>query len=235
MILTMTIKPALDIIIFKRSPKSIKNTKENALPILSASVGLTRYRVVEEVPDSLIREIPEQLSKFAFQDIDHTSEERSFGWVNFDDMLDDKWSMSPPEKGQYFTFSLRLDTRRIQPAVLKKHYQIALNHEMAEAKKEGKNFISRDRKKEIKDQVTLKLRARSLPIPAVFEVVWNVPENRIFLATTNSKIMDMFEEYFNNTFDLNLEPLTPFFLAMETLGEEAVQKLESLDPTYFVG
>ncbi len=38
-----------------------------------------------------------------------------------------------------------------------------------------------------------------------------------------------------STFELTLEPLTPFFLAMEMLGEEAVQKLESLDPTYFVG
>lgn len=205
------------------------------MPILSASVGLTRYRIVEEIPDTLIREIPELLTKFAFKDIDHTAEERSFGWVNFDDMLDDKWSVSPPEKGEYFTFALRLDTRRIQPAVLKKHLQIALNHEMAEAKKEGKNFISRDRKREIKDQVTLKLRARSLPIPAIFDVVWNVPENRLYLATTNAKVMDMFEQYFDDTFQLNLEPLTPFFLAMDKLGEEAVQKLESLDPTIFVG
>ena len=205
------------------------------MPILSASTGITRYRILEEVSDELIREIPEKLAKFAFMDIDHTAEERSFGWVNMDDMLDDKWAVSPPEKAQYFTFSMRLDTRRIQPAVLKKHFQIALNHELAEAKKEGKNFISRDRKREIKEQVTLKLRARSLPIPAVFDVVWNVPENRVYLAATNTKVMDLFTDHFSETFELTLEPLTPFFLAMEILGEEAVQKLESLDPTYFVG
>ncbi|SMF40118.1 recombination-associated protein RdgC [Desulfovibrio gilichinskyi] len=205
------------------------------MPILSASVGLTRYRILEDIEDDLIRSIPNLLVKYAFKDIDNTAEERSFGWVNMDDMLDDKWSVSPPEKGQYHTFSLRLDTRRIQPAVLKKHLQIALNYELEEAKKEGKNFISRDRKREIKDQVTLKLRARSLPIPAVFDVVWNIPENRLYFACTNSKVLDMFEEYFSDTFELTLEPLTPFFLAMEILGDDAAQKLESLDPTYFVG
>ncbi len=204
------------------------------MPILSTSVGLTRYRVLEEVEDDLIRSIPDLLVKFAFKDIDHTAEERSFGWVNMDEMLDDKWNISPPEKGQYYTFALRLDTRRIQPAVLKKHLQIALNHELEEAKKEGKNFISRDRKRELKDQVTLKIRARSLPIPAMFDVVWNVPDNKIYFTCTNSKVMEMFEEYFTDTFNLTLEPLTPFFLAMNMLGEDAAQKLESLDPTYFV-
>ena len=205
------------------------------MPILSASTGLTRYRIVEDVQDNFIRQLPELLKKFSFKDIDHTAEERSFGWVNMDDMLDEQWRISPPEKGQYFTFSLRLDTRRTQPAVLKKHLQIALNYELEEARKEGKNFISRDRKREIKEQVTLKLRARSLPIPAVFDIVWNVPENRVYLTSSNSKVMELFEDYFETSFALNLEPLTPFFLAMDILGEEAAQKLESLDPTYFVG
>jgi len=74
------------------------------LPILSASVGLTRYRILDEVSDDLIREIPERLTKFAFKDIDHTAEERSFGWVNMDDMLDDKWAVSPPGESTIFHF-----------------------------------------------------------------------------------------------------------------------------------
>lgn len=204
------------------------------MSILAASCGLTRYRVIEEVTDEVLRQIPEKLQQFKFIDIDDTAEERSFGWTNFDDMLDMEWRQSPPEKADYLAFALRLDTRRIQPAVLKKHFTIALNRELAQAKEQGKNFVGRERKREIKEQVTLRLRAKSLPIPAVFDVVWDASNNRIYIDTTNAKAKALFEDYFTLTFDLHLEPLTPFFLAMDILGEEAAGKLENLDPTIFV-
>ena len=204
------------------------------MSILSASLGLTRYRVIEDVPRELLQNVPDQLKKFAFQDIDDTSDERSFGWANVDDMLDTAWTASPPEKGAVFAFSLRLETRRIQAAVLKKHYNMALKAELAKAKEQGKNYLSRDRKREIKDQVTLKLRARSLPVPAVFDVVWDPAANRVYLATTNAKARSLFEDCFQMTFDLHLEPLTPFYLAQETLGEAATKRLENLEPTRFV-
>lgn len=204
------------------------------MSILSASLGLTRYRIIEDVPDELLRQVPEKLQQFCMVDIDGTADERSFGWTNMDDMLDLNWTQSPPEKGQYLTFSLRLDTRRIPPAVLKKHNTIALNKELAHNKEQGKNFVSRDRKKEIKEQVTLRLRARTLPIPAVFDIIWNPSENRVYLATTNAKVRALFEDYFTLTFDLHLEPLTPFFMAMDVLGEDAAPKLENLEPTIFV-
>lgn len=204
------------------------------MSILSASLGMTRYRIIEDVPNELLQEIPEKLKQFCMVDIDGTADERSFGWTNIDDMLDMNWAQSPPEKGEYFTFKLRLDTRRIPPAVLKKHNTIALNKELEHNKEQGKNFVSRDRKREIKEQVTLKLRARSLPIPAVFDVIWNPTANRVYLDTTNAKVRSLFEDHFALTFDLHLEPLTPFFMAMEELGEEAAPRLEGLDPTIFV-
>ncbi|MDD3312184.1 recombination-associated protein RdgC [Pseudodesulfovibrio sp.] len=204
------------------------------MSILAASLGLTRYRIIEEVPSELLSQVPEKLRQSCFVDIDGTADERSFGWTNIDDMLDVNWTQSPPEKAAYFAFKLRLDTRRISPAVLKKHLTIEINKELARNKEQGKNFVSRDRKREIKEQVTLRLRARTLPVPAVFDVIWNPPANRVYLDTTNAKVRALLEDYFALTFDLHLEPLTPFFAAMDALGEEAAPRLESLDPTIFV-
>ena len=149
-------------------------------------------------------------------------------------MLDVAWRVSPPEKAHYLAFSLRLETRRVQPAVFKKHYQIALKAETAKAKEQGKNFLSRDRKRELKEQVELKLRARSLPVPAVFNALWNTQDNRVWLDTTNAKARALFEDQFAMTFELHLEPLSPFFLALEMLGEDAAASLENLEPTLFV-
>ena len=204
------------------------------MTILASSLGITRYRVVEDVPDELVRNIPALLKKNAFVDIDATAEERSFGWVNGDDMLDAAWTVSPPEKGPYFSFALRLDTRRVQPAVLKKHVTLALNTELAKVKEQGGKRISRDRKTEIKEQVMLRLRARSLPIPAVFPVTWNPSANRLYLYTTNAKVRALLEDCFQMTFELRLEPLAPFWFAQEILGEDAALTLENLEPTVFI-
>ena len=48
-----------------------------------------------------------------------------------------QWRSAPPEKGAYLAFALRLDTRRIPPAVLKKYVTIALREE-GRIKEQGK-------------------------------------------------------------------------------------------------
>lgn len=114
--------------------------------ILSASCSFTRFKITEPVPKELWMEIPAKLRQFAFQDIDDIAEERAWGWTSFEDMLDMQWRSAPPEKGAYLAFALRLDTRRIPPAVLKKYVTIALREEEARIKEQGKKFIARDRK-----------------------------------------------------------------------------------------
>lgn len=200
---------------------------------ISASTSFTRYRIIEEIPDTLWPELTDRLKKNAFQDIDHTADERSFGWVCFDDMLDPEWVTAPPEKGEFVTFGLRLDTRRISAAVMKKHFTMALNQEMARMEKEGKKFVSRDRKKELREQTKLKLMARSLPVPAVFDVVWNIRTNVVYLSSSQAKLRSLFEDIFTMTFDLHLEPLTPYYLALSKLDEDQQQALDKLEPTEF--
>ena len=201
---------------------------------LSSSTSFTRFQVSEEVPPSLYSDAINRLKKFAFRDIDESAEERSFGWVAMENMLDTRWSAAPPEKGEYLAFTLRLDTRRIAPAVFKKHLQIALLRAEAEAKEQGRKGVSRERKKELKEQVRLKLMARALPVPAVFDVVWSTTSGVVYLATTNSKVCEMFTNLFTDTFELHLEPLSPYYLAVRLVGAEAQARLEQIEPVRFV-
>ncbi|GAB6038554.1 recombination-associated protein RdgC [Fundidesulfovibrio butyratiphilus] len=201
--------------------------------ILSASGSFTRYAIVEDVTGQLAQELPERLAKYAFRDIDDTSDERSYGFVCLEDWLDSHWRAAPPEKAHYMAFSMRLDTRRVSPAVMKKHLLLALAAEKQALKEQGKNFISKDRKQEIKDQTRLKLMARALPVPAVFDVVWNLRDNRVYLATTNSKVRALFEDLFTLAFDLHLEPLTPYFLALRLADPAKRQALDDLEPSPF--
>lgn len=202
---------------------------------LSASCSYTRYLPVGDVPQQLLRDLPGLLKKFAFKDIDHTADERSFGWACLDDWLDTEWKAAPPEKGHYFAWLLRLETRRVPPAVFKKHVEIAIREFKASIKDEEKRFVSKARKKEIKEMVELRLRARMLPTPAVFDVAWDQRTNIVTLASTNSKVRQLFEDLFQQTTGLQLEPQTPFYLAGRMLGEDAVSRLENLEATDFAG
>lgn len=203
------------------------------MSFLNASTSFTRFRILDPVPAALWPTIPDKLRQFSFKDIDATSEERAHGWVCFDDMLDSQWRTAPPEKGEYLTFSLRLDTRRIPAAVIKKYTALSLRDEEERNKQQGKKFISRERKKELKEQVKLRLLSRFLPIPAEFNVVWATMSNMVYFASTQSKMCDMFMEYFTLTFDLHLEALTPYQLAASVLDEAAMTRLDVLEPTQF--
>ncbi len=201
------------------------------MSFLNSSTSFTRFRITDPVPPSLWPEIPDRLRRYSFKDIDEIPEDQSFGWTTFEDLLDTLWHANPAEKGPYIAFSLRLDTRRVPPAVIKKHVAVALRQEEARNREAGKKFVSRERKKEIKEQIMLKLKMRFLPIPAEFQVVWNTRLNSIYFASTQQKMLDMFEEIFIRTFELHLMPLSPYELAVSMLPDATL--LEVLEPTQF--
>lgn len=207
------------------------------MSFLKTSTSFTRFRLTDPAPASLWAEVPDRLRRNCFTDIDELPEERSFGWTSFEDMLDTTWNLAPVEKGVYLAFCLRLDTRRVPPAVIKKHLALALKQEEAHNREQGRKFVSRERKKELKEQVMLRLRMRFLPIPAEFQVVWNTSESTIYFASTQQKMLDLFEELFIRTFELHLVPLSPYELAAAQLqgGASSLQlQLDTLEPTQFV-
>ena len=196
---------------------------------LGSSCSFTRFRVIDPVPDELWAEIPQLLKKGAILDIDETTDSQADGWVSFDDYLDTTWQAGPPQKGAYMAFSLRLDIRRIPAGVVRKYLDLALKREKAENEKNGKKFISRERRKELKEQVQLSLRRRFLPVPGEFNVIWNTANNEIWFASTQTKMLELFVQRFLATFKLHIEQLTPSALALSMLGDAAEEKIHSTD------
>ena len=201
--------------------------------IYSASISFTRFRVIDPIPSELLTHIPEKLRQFAFRDIDDLPEMQAYGWVCFEDMLDTEWRTAPPQKGNYFTFSLRLDTRRIPPAIIKKQLSLALKAEKEKIQAQGKKFISRERKKDLKEQVLLRLRQRFLPVPAEFHVVWEPDRNEVWFASTQGKMIDLFMELFITSFGLHLEQIEPYSLAEGLLDDVEMGKLDRCEATQF--
>jgi Putative exonuclease, RdgC. len=199
----------------------------------NSTCSFTRFRILDSVPDALWPQIPDKLRQSAFRDIDDIPEMQAQGWVCFEDMLDSEWAAAPPQKGAYIVFSLRLDIRRIPAGVVKKHLALALCQEKERMREQNKTFISRERKKELKEQVMLRLRQRFLPVPGEFNVLWATDKNEVWFASTQNRMIDLFMEEFLKTFELHLEQLTPYTLAASMLDEESLIRLDQLEATQF--
>lgn len=200
----------------------------------NSSCSFSRFRILDPVTDSLRSEIPKRLVQYAFKDIENLPEMQSHGWVCYEDMLDTTWETAPPYKGEYVVFSLRMDTRRIPAGVIKKHVALAIKQEKEKLAQNNQKFISRERKKELREQVILKLRERFLPVPAEFNVLWNLQTGEIWFASVQSKMIDLFMEFFLTTFELHLEQLTPYNLALSILDDSLAAQLDVIQDTQFI-
>jgi hypothetical protein len=177
------------------------------MSIMSKSTPLTVYK-------SGFAPTLDDLLKAKFMPIDDTADPVSRGFVNIDDYLDTAWAKSHPARGRFVTFSFRIDTRRIPGAVLKKKYQLALAAELEELKKRtGLTALRKNRKQEIKDQVTLKLLARTEPAPAVFDVVVDPTSSTVLLCSASKSVKEAFEAHWSAHFEDRLVEQTPDILA----------------------
>ena len=200
---------------------------------LNASSSFTRFSIVDPVPEQLWADIPDLLKKGALLDIDELPEMEAKGWTCFDDYLDTQWVTASPHKGEYLAFTLRIDTRRIPAGVIRKHVTLALKKEKLANLAQGKAYISKERKKEIKEQVTLRLRQRFLPVPAEINVVWSIRKNEVWLASVQNKVIELFMQLFLDTFQLHLQQLTPSALAIQLMGEGQVETIDRIEATVF--
>ena len=200
---------------------------------LNASSSFTRFSIVDPVPEQLWADIPDLLKKGALLDIDELPEMEAKGWTCSDDYLDTQWVTASPHKGEYLAFTLRIDTRRIPAGVIRKHVTLALKKEKLANLAQGKTYISKERKKEIKEQVTLRLRQRFLPVPAEINVVWSIRKNEVWLASVQNKVIELFMQLFLDTFQLHLQQLTPSALAIQLMGEGQVETIDRIEATVF--
>ena len=178
--------------------------------MLSAStLNVTKLRIVSDATSRLVKVHVDALTRLRvrrFQPIDDTAEERSFGWCAWGDLTDTEWTATIPEiGGTYLAFALRIDLRKIAPTLLKKELSLALKDEEARNREQGKKFINRERKAEIKAQVKLRLMARALPTPKSIGVVWDTVNDTVYFLSTNDKEVALFCELFTGTFNLELQ------------------------------
>jgi hypothetical protein len=198
--------------------------------ILSSSVSVTRYKVEGKIKAPILETVARGLKKNAITEIDNQVSEKAVGWTSFHQPFLPEFYGSSFVYGRYLVFSLRIDKKSISTKLLKKHFMIESARLLA---KKGREFLSRNEKKALKDRIIDQLSLRIPSTPNVYDIIWDYEESSLWFFSNLKAANEELETLFRHSFDLNLIRLFPFTTADLTLGLSGTERdmLSNLSPT----
>lgn len=202
------------------------------MSLLSSSVSITCYKVNGELQKPVLDTVYNGLTRHTIRSIDDEPVEKTVGWTSFKNPYLPDFESSSFVIGSYLVFSLRLDKKTIPANIIRKNVAVETEKQL---KRSGRNYLSTNEKKTIKDQVTASLGRRIPATPNVYDLIWNLEEYRLWffsnLKASNEALESLFLKSFNLTL-IHLFPYTTADLALDLEGPVR-DRLSRLEPTKF--
>ena len=199
--------------------------------LLSRNATFVRYSVEGELPGNFWEFASERIAQFAFQDIDDTFDEYSIGWVSIDNMFDSSFAHASYAVGDYIVLSLRIDERKVSKTLLQK---FSLKEEERLKKEKQIPRINRSQRVRIKEDVRLQLVKKSLPLPSVYDLCWDLADNTVLFFSISTKAQSVLEDFFKECFGLTIMLQVPYLAAAHLLDVSQQERLQELHPDIFV-
>ncbi len=199
--------------------------------LLSRTTTFVRYAVEGELPGNFWDFAAERIAQFSFRDIDDTFDEYSIGWVAVDNMFDSSFAHASYAAGDYIVLSMRIDERKVSNALLQK-----FSRKEEERIKKEKQIprLSRTHRVQIKEDIRLQLVKKSLPLPSVYDLCWNLADNTVLFFSTSAKAQSVLEDFFKECFGLTIILQVPYLTAARLLDAAEQERLQDLQPEILV-
>jgi DNA recombination-dependent growth factor C len=198
---------------------------------LKGTASFVKFSVDGQLPENSLDFIANRVVAYSFQDIDDTYDEYSIGWVSILNMFDSQFAFASYVAGDYITLTLRIDERKVSPAILKKFVQ---KEEERVRREQQVPKLSRSTKVQIKERIRTELMRKAIPIPSTFELCWNLSHSTLLFFSTNQKVHAILEDFFKESFNLLIRQQIPYTIAEHLVDEEQAALLERLSPEIFV-
>ena len=195
------------------------------MSMLQGTVSLKRFLVLGPVPDE--KELQAGLAQDQFRPFQDGMEEERMGWCDWRNPL-----ITPPDEDwvsqeRFAVFGLRIDTRRVPPALLKAHVDLRLQ---SLQKEKDLAFIGKEARISLADDVKIELLRKVLPSPKVVEVAWDLKNGILWTTASSSKAQGALASLFIKSFGCEIHPLAPLVLAGRLSPHLSVEGLMGLDP-----
>jgi DNA recombination-dependent growth factor C len=199
--------------------------------LLSSSTQFVRYAVEGDLPADFWNFAAERIAAASFRDIDDTYDERSVGWVSVDNMFDNRFEGASFAVADYLVLSLRIDERKVGPAVLKK---FCMKEEEKIKRERQIPRLNRRQRVELKENVRIALMKKAVPVASVYDLCWNLSQGSLLFFSTNMKAHEIIEDLFKETFGLRLVLQIPYLSAAHLLNQNEQKQLAGLEPDVFI-
>ena len=197
--------------------------------LLSPTTSLSRYKVNGKLKEPVLDAIAAGLKNHIIADIDGNPSDRAVGWTSFQDPFRTNFDGSSFMIGTSIVFALRVDKKSIPNKMVQKHVA-AESAKRLEAL--GRDFLSANEKKIIKDHVINQLSLKMPATPNVYDVVWQYESGDLWFFSSLKSANEELETLFIKSFGVSLVRCIPYTLAAldprMTAGEQdALNKLSA--------
>ena len=197
--------------------------------LLSATTSLSRYKVDGTLDDPIIENIAEGLKKHTIFDIDGNPSDRAVGWSSFQDPFKPDFESSSFMIGTTVVFALRIDKKSIPTKMIQKHVAAESAKRLSES---GRDFLSANEKKMIKDHVINTLSLNIPATPNVYDVVWQYENGDVWFFSNLKSANEELETLFIKSFGVNLVRCIPYTMAaldkrLTDAEQDALNKLSA--------
>jgi recombination associated protein RdgC len=178
--------------------------------LLSATTSLSRFKVDGQLEDPLIDTIAAGLKKNIITDIDGNPSDRAVGWSSFQDPFKPDFEGSSFIIGTSIVFALRIDKKSIPNKMVQKHVAVESARRLQEL---GRDFLSANEKKMIKDHVINQLSLKMPATPNVYDVVWQYETGDLWFFSNLKSANEELETLFIKSFGVSLVRSIPYTMA----------------------
>ncbi|MCX7019875.1 MAG: recombination-associated protein RdgC [bacterium] len=200
--------------------------------LINGSVTYTKFRVEEKLPKDFTDSLNTQLARHAFRDIDpKKNPEYSIGWVNAFNPLDTHLKIEKTLFGKYLVLGMRIDRKRLPPALLKARLTNAMR---ALAREKRVRKLSREDITGLKETLRAEMLASAGALTALFDAAWNYEAGEVYFSSASRKASEDFAELFGQTFELTLTAQNLVARAeriIDDIGSDA--ELATMQPAHF--
>lgn len=198
--------------------------------LLAPSASVCHFEVSGDLArEQIFALCAERLTSNRFRSIENSADEYSCGWVLFDDHDATEFDVAAGlRREEHLCFSLREDRRKIPASLLKR--EVARLNAAFLAEHPTYNRVPKQEREAIRDRASGLLFARTLPVPAISDVDWDVENGLLRFTSLGQKRIDSFQGLFHQTFpELRLRLLTPLARAQALADKTQQETLATLN------
>lgn len=199
----------------------------------SGSMSYKLFFVQGDLPAEWKDAFFERIAFRAFTDLSPDDEdEQAYGWVQIERPLSKEFPVHGVLFNDYLNLGFRRDAYSIPAELFKAQLAEVQREFMVQNSVER---LTRMQREDLKVLVRNDLKRRTLPSLKVTDMSWNLTRGEVRFWSQSTKLCELFQGYFEDTFGLKLMPASPYVTGMHLdLDADLLAELATVEPTNFI-